>query len=379
MDIHSYIPSLKNTLIFKHLNEQQIHSVLSESKIIEIEKDDYIVKQNSVGTSFFILLAGEAESFLESTHSLIASYQIGEAIGQVAAIDNRPRSANVKATQKCTLLEINLDKLSSQKLHEGYARLIKNIAITIANFLRDTNFKKEQLYKEKIKAGKMSIIIIFAICFFAFLFRLLGNTVAVKNELVFSTLMGIFVLIFLLTLMKQGGYKKEFYGLTTKDWKISLKESVLFTLPVLALMTLFQWLLITHIPAFHNLHLFPYLFSFSTRAVPLKTYFIFFSYLLIYIISCPIQELIARGALQGLLKEYLAGTQKWLYIIGANLIFGMLHLYLSIGYALGALLPGLFWGYLYDRHRSIIGVSFSHIMIGVWAIYILGIHRILFG
>jgi hypothetical protein len=33
--------------------------------------------------------------------------------------------------------------------------------------------------------------------------------------------------------------------------------------------------------------------------------------------------------------------------------------------------PGLLWGYLYHRHKTIIGVSISHILLGLYAVYIL--------
>jgi membrane protease YdiL (CAAX protease family) len=42
-----------------------------------------------------------------------------------------------------------------------------------------------------------------------------------------------------------------------------------------------------------------------------------------------------------------------------------------------AFLPGLFWGWLYSRHRTLIGVTISHILIGAWIFYFVGVHGIL--
>ena len=39
--------------------------------------------------------------------------------------------------------------------------------------------------------------------------------------------------------------------------------------------------------------------------------------------------------------------------------------------AVVAFLPGLFWGWLYSRHRTLVGVS--HMLVGVWALYFLSL------
>src|SRR5262249_16591708 len=88
----------------------------------------------------------------------------------------------------------------------------------------------------------------------------------------------------------------------------------------------------------------------------------------------PIQELIARGGLQGSLQMFLTGKYKVLTaILISNLILSTMHLYLSFRMALLVFLPGIFWGWLYSRHHTLIGVIISHIMIGAFAFWIVGI------
>jgi len=40
---------------------------------------------------------------------------------------------------------------------------------------------------------------------------------------------------------------------------------------------------------------------------------------------------------------------------------------------------GLLWGWLYARHGTIIGISISHTILGVFAFYIVGFETILLG
>ena len=39
-------------------------------------------------------------------------------------------------------------------------------------------------------------------------------------------------------------------------------------------------------------------------------------------------------------------------------------------------LPGLFWGWLYARHGTLIGVSVSHILLGLWTVFVVGIEGV---
>jgi membrane protease YdiL (CAAX protease family) len=96
--------------------------------------------------------------------------------------------------------------------------------------------------------------------------------------------------------------------------------------------------------------------------------------MVIYSIFVNFQEYISRGILQSSLQDFLNYKHKNLF---ANLltssIFSASHIHLSAGLAYLVFLPSLFWGWLYYRQRSLIGPIVSHILIGWWAIFVLGI------
>ena len=54
----------------------------------------------------------------------------------------------------------------------------------------------------------------------------------------------------------------------------------------------------------------------------------------------------------------------------------MMHLILSYQLALLVFVIGFFWGCLYQKQKTLVGVITSHILIGVWAFFILGIQSI---
>jgi membrane protease YdiL (CAAX protease family) len=117
---------------------------------------------------------------------------------------------------------------------------------------------------------------------------------------------------------------------------------------------------------------------FSGRLSQNPTYGPYLLELGIYVVLAAVQEFLVRGVLQGSLQEFLTGRHViWKSILISNLLFSTLHLHLSVSFALMAFLPGLFWGWLYSRHRTLIGVTISHILIGAWIFYFLGVHGIL--
>jgi membrane protease YdiL (CAAX protease family) len=117
--------------------------------------------------------------------------------------------------------------------------------------------------------------------------------------------------------------------------------------------------------------LFEFSFNLTSQTDSFEVKFLVIS---LYLVCVPIQELVVRGALQSTMQEVLVGRYNTFWaIILSNLLFSDVHTYISIGFGLLVFLPGLFWGWLYSRHRNLIGVSVSHIIVGAWAIFVVGL------
>jgi hypothetical protein len=99
----------------------------------------------------------------------------------------------------------------------------------------------------------------------------------------------------------------------------------------------------------------------------------------VYCIFIVVQEFIARGVIISTILNFLEGVKhsRLGAIIMSSMLFSAQHLHLpSIAFAVLVFIPGIFWGWLFVRHRSILGVSISHIIIGIWTIQILGLNNI---
>jgi membrane protease YdiL (CAAX protease family) len=137
-----------------------------------------------------------------------------------------------------------------------------------------------------------------------------------------------------------------------------------WTVVIMSFMLFAKWMLITCVSAFNGQPLIHF--------QPFEQQYMAFNFV-VYGLHSPIQEFITRGVLQGSLQHFLVGKHiVTRSILISNALFAATHVHLFGGVmALVVFIPGLFWGWLYSRHPTILGVSISHILIGWWGLFVL--------
>jgi membrane protease YdiL (CAAX protease family) len=85
-----------------------------------------------------------------------------------------------------------------------------------------------------------------------------------------------------------------------------------------------------------------------------------------------LQELLARGFLQGSFKRFLNDASGTTAIFVASILFGALHSHYGIFATLVTFLSGLIFGWMYNRHNNLAGVTLCHFLAGT-AVFALGI------
>jgi len=170
------------------------------------------------------------------------------------------------------------------------------------------------------------------------------------------------------------------FGLSTVNWRRSIKEGILLSI-VLALACTFVKICIIHyVPEYQQLPLFDLNTGFDRQlhVTEFKTAL----FLIMYIIFSPVQEFLVRGGLQGALYSFLPGKNQvrlWTSIFVSNLMFITFHSHIAFAFVMLTFVPGIVWGWLYARHKTLIGVSISHILVGTYTIFILGLSHFIPG
>lgn len=71
------------------------------------QEDEHIIEQNTLDTSFFILLSGTAKVTLDGVKDPLVIVEPGDFFGEIAFIQNTPRTSNVIANEVCILLKVD--------------------------------------------------------------------------------------------------------------------------------------------------------------------------------------------------------------------------------------------------------------------------------
>lgn len=148
IDIIAEIP------IFKDLNRRELRKVTDflYERYYEAGEDIFLADQP--GAAMFIITSGRVQILFENDNgepAELAELQNGDFFGEIALLDNSPRSATARAASKTELLAIFRADLDKLMLNEPYiaARIMKQLAIVIGARLKETNKQFSQILKGK--------------------------------------------------------------------------------------------------------------------------------------------------------------------------------------------------------------------------------------
>jgi membrane protease YdiL (CAAX protease family) len=154
---------------------------------------------------------------------------------------------------------------------------------------------------------------------------------------------------------------------------------MIWTIPVLAVIAALKFAWLRWMTASQGQLMFNPADLFPRRPFDLLVYL---SAMGTYSAFVPLQELVARAGLQGTLQHFAPtppNTVNWKAILISNLLFSAAHAFIGFWFCVAAFVPGIFWGWMFAKQRSLIGVTVSHIMVGVWALFVLGVRSVVGG
>jgi len=100
----------RNIAMFDRLHEEELKIVAKYMNYRDVEPGEVIFKEGEKGAYMCFVAEGELEILkknLEGESVVISTLQAGASIGEMAVIDNFPRSATVRAKDKGTLLTLS--------------------------------------------------------------------------------------------------------------------------------------------------------------------------------------------------------------------------------------------------------------------------------
>jgi hypothetical protein len=111
---HGITPgSLRRIKIFADMDERQLASFLQYMEVLKLVPNAVVFREGEHGDAMYLVLQGElrARAFIGGRESTLSQMGVGECFGELAVLDEGPRSADVVANVESVLLKISAPAL----------------------------------------------------------------------------------------------------------------------------------------------------------------------------------------------------------------------------------------------------------------------------
>lgn len=142
---------LQSVDLFEGLTVDELAKVAKVFEERKYKRDDLITRQGELGEEFFIISEGFVEVLLgegagstnpSQSSRIVVSLGTGQIIGEMALLDQGPRSATIRAVSNPTVVQVvqrnDFDKLCLENNHIGYI-VMRNLAADLSLKLRHRN------------------------------------------------------------------------------------------------------------------------------------------------------------------------------------------------------------------------------------------------
>jgi CRP/FNR family cyclic AMP-dependent transcriptional regulator len=125
--------------LFKDLSKKHLAQVRNLATRIEVPPGRVLTREGRVGYEFVVVLEGEVE--VRRDEKVVATCGAGDFVGEIALIDDRPRTATVVATTPAVLDVIGRREFADLLAHEPEIaeRIRSTAAQRLAELEADTN------------------------------------------------------------------------------------------------------------------------------------------------------------------------------------------------------------------------------------------------
>ena len=342
---------------FAALTPAALSEVVAVSTPQRIAAGEVILAEGDTCCDLFLLLSGRAHAVRKDAEGVevrLNEVTEGDCLGELAFLDGGARSASIKAADPCETVRIEVGEIKNPATE---AELKAALATVVVRRVRSLSNEMLEAMREQLEArerqNQFGHILLFTIAIFAISTTLLYLVAedyvddvydpgfSWQTVLAFS-LPCIAIIRYLKIPLAQLGIRRE--GAWRATWESVLLCSVLSVPAAIYLLFISE-----PTPP-------------EDRPVQINTLF-----LLQYFAHTVVQELGARGLMQGMFVRFLADERGHRAVFLTSTIFASLHITFGIDAVVLTFFVSFLFGYVYLRHQNLIGVIIVHYWLGVMA------------
>jgi signal transduction histidine kinase len=145
---------IRQQLIFSGLSEKDVDWLAQMAETIAVKKGEVLMAEGTPGDAIFLVLDGEFEVTKRAGNSeiVIAIRGVGEMFGEMSVLENRPRTASVRARVDSILAKVSKQVFEELLMTRPAATL--SILRTVMNRLRNT----EQMMRQNEKMASLGTL-----------------------------------------------------------------------------------------------------------------------------------------------------------------------------------------------------------------------------
>ncbi len=128
--------------LFHGLSTSDIAKIVSHSMTIRIGEGETIFYKGTTGNQLYVVLSGQV-AILDGKER-IATLSLGDMFGEMALVNEEPRSATAVAIEPCHLFMLNETTFHKLLTKHVSVQLLLNIIKTLSHRLRISNEKLKQ-------------------------------------------------------------------------------------------------------------------------------------------------------------------------------------------------------------------------------------------
>lgn len=376
--------ALRHVAVFEQLEDGALDALAAHGRPRRVAAGERFIGEGDAPDAFYALLEGELDVVKRgedgADHRLLG-LSAPAVVGEFALIDPAPRASSVVARTDGRLVAFDIAAVRADSAL--FQRILEHNARHATRLLRSNNASMVTALqarvaeeKRRVALGVLFVYVVTGLALYTIslpllqvLQRLIPGDVQTSTLAILALATGLAIVA-----IKRTGFPFAYFGVTWRGWQRSLREGVLFSLPVLALLVGVKAVWRAVAPDMVSGPLFDPFTPFL-RPDGSMDWAIYGVSALIYAATCPVQELIVRGCLQSALQSLIDGP-RWrvvsVAVLTSNLLFATTHSHLNFAFAVTVFVPGLYWGWLRSRHETILGVTVSHALIGLFTLYVMG-------
>lgn len=368
--------------LFERIPSESIVGTLRALPSITFAPGDVLLRENEPNDRVFLIQEGELQVWKgqpDAALSLcVARLAPGDCFGEMSALTGGRSSATVIAGAAGTVLVLRLADLPAE---QGIRETVTlNLARTLVHRLSTANESIREKHEREM--GAMRIVaaasafitrMLTALTCYMFSLPLIAvlTPLLPTNSLVSFLFIVIFSWVVLNFMQEWPEARTRDWHMTFAQWARQLARGLLWTIPPLLVFLVIKLSVMNARP---DQHAFFEPMTAIQAGAPMN-FPLWLTFAVIYTGLVFAQEFI-RCAIQGTLTMINTASSRggpWKAILVSDIVFSSIHLHLGAAFAAQAFIAGLFFGYEFHRERSYLAVAVSHAVVGVWAVFIIGI------